>query len=153
MIDKVDLFSETSYQAAPWRFEAGSPNVAAIMGFGAAIKYVTQIGLSQIQDYEKQLMSYMSQQFSDIDNVELYGDGKNRHGVLSFNLMPHHAFDVGSFLEQYGIAIRTGHHCAMPLLKCLDQAAVCRASIALYNNAEDIDRLVASIKRTQMLLG
>lgn len=153
MIDKVDLFSETSYQAAPWRFEAGSPNVAAIMGFGAAIKYVTQIGLSQIQDYEKQLMSYMSQQFSDIDNVELYGDGKNRHSVLSFNLMPHHAFDVGSFLDQYGIAIRTGHHCAMPLLKRLDQAAVCRASIALYNNAEDIDRLVASIKRTQMLLG
>lgn len=153
MIDKVDLFSETSYQAAPWRFEAGSPNVAAIMGFGAAIEYVSQIGLSQIQDYEKQLMSYMSQQFSDIDNVELYGDGKNRHGVLSFNLTPHHAFDVGSFLDQYGIAIRTGHHCAMPLLKRLDQAAVCRASIALYNNAEDIDRLVASIKRTQMLLG
>ncbi|EKN6297941.1 cysteine desulfurase SufS, partial [Yersinia enterocolitica] len=131
MIKTVSLTQGTTFADAPWRFEAGSPNTAGIMGLGAAISYVNGLGLEQIQQYEQSLMQYALEQLSQIKSLTLYGPTK-RAGVIAFNLGQHHAYDVGSFLDQYGIAIRTGHHCAMPLMAFYQVPSMCRASLALY---------------------
>ncbi|MBW5813966.1 cysteine desulfurase SufS [Yersinia kristensenii] len=152
MIKTVSLTQGTTFADAPWRFEAGSPNTAGIMGLGAAISYVNQLGLAEIQHYEQTLMQYALEQLSQIKSLTLYGP-LNRAGVIAFNLGPHHAYDVGSFLDQYGIAIRTGHHCAMPLMAFYKVPSMCRASLALYNTHEEVDRLVAGLQRIEKLLG
>ncbi|CFR11712.1 cysteine desulfurase SufS [Yersinia kristensenii] len=152
MIKTVSLTQGTTFADAPWRFEAGSPNTAGIMGLGAAISYVNQLGLAEIQHYEQTLMQYALEQLSQIKSLTLYGP-VNRAGVIAFNLGPHHAYDVGSFLDQYGIAIRTGHHCAMPLMAFYKVPSMCRASLALYNTHEEVDRLVAGLQRIEKLLG
>ncbi|BFI70870.1 cysteine desulfurase SufS [Yersinia pseudotuberculosis] len=152
MIKTVSLTQGTTFADAPWRFEAGSPNTAGIMGLGAAIDYVTELGLLLIQQYEQSLMHYALAQLSQIKSLTLYGPTE-RAGVIAFNLGQHHAYDVGSFLDQYGIAIRTGHHCAMPLMAFYQVPSMCRASLALYNTREDVDRLVAGLQRIEKLLG
>ncbi|CNI01282.1 bifunctional cysteine desulfurase/selenocysteine lyase [Yersinia thracica] len=152
MIKTVSLTQGTSFADAPWRFEAGSPNTAGIMGLGAAISYVNQLGLAEIQQYEQTLMQYALEQLSQIKSLTLYGP-VNRAGVIAFNLGQHHAYDVGSFLDQYGIAIRTGHHCAMPLMAFYQVPSMCRASLALYNTREEVDRLVVGLQRIEKLLG
>lgn len=152
MIKTVSLTQGTTFADAPWRFEAGSPNTAGIMGLGAAIDYVTELGLLPIQQYEQSLMHYALAPLSQIKSLTLYGPTE-RAGVIAFNLGQHHAYDVGSFLDQYGIAIRTGHHCAMPLMAFYQVPSMCRASLALYNTREDVDRLVAGLQRIEKLLG
>ncbi|HEN3478974.1 TPA: cysteine desulfurase SufS [Yersinia enterocolitica] len=152
MIKTVSLTQGTTFADAPWRFEAGSPNTAGIMGLGAAISYVNGLGLEQIQQYEQSLMQYALEQLSQIKSLTLYGPTK-RAGVIAFNLGQHHAYDVGSFLDQYGIAIRTGHHCAMPLMAFYQVPSMCRASLVLYNTREEVDRLVAGLLRIEKLLG
>ncbi|CNH47451.1 bifunctional cysteine desulfurase/selenocysteine lyase [Yersinia aldovae] len=152
MIKTVSLTAGTTFADAPWRFEAGSPNTAGIMGLGAAISYVSALGLAQIQQYERSLMDYALQQLRQINSLTLYGPAA-RAGVIAFNLGPHHAYDVGSFLDQYGIAIRTGHHCAMPLMAFYQVPSMCRASLVLYNTREEVDRLVAGLQRIETLLG
>ncbi|HDL8284232.1 TPA: cysteine desulfurase SufS [Yersinia enterocolitica] len=152
MIKTVSLTQGTTFADAPWRFEAGSPNTAGIMGLGAAISYVNGLGLEQIQQYEQSLMQYALEQLSQIKSLTLYGPTK-RAGVIAFNLGQHHAYDVGSFLDQYGIAIRTGHHCAMPLMAFYQVPSMCRASLALYNTREEVDRLVVGLLRIEKLLG
>ncbi|CRY00623.1 cysteine desulfurase SufS [Yersinia enterocolitica] len=152
MIKTVSLTQGTTFADAPWRFEAGSPNTAGIMGLGAAISYVNGLELEQIQQYEQSLMQYALEQLSQIKSLTLYGPTK-RAGVIAFNLGQHHAYDVGSFLDQYGIAIRTGHHCAMPLMAFYQVPSMCRASLALYNTREEVDRLVAGLLRIEKLLG
>ena len=152
MIKTVSLSEFPTFADAPWRFEAGSPNTAGIMGLGAAISYVNGLGLEQIQQYEHSLMQYALEQLSQIQSLILYGPAE-RAGVIAFNLGQHHAYDVGSFLDQYGIAIRTGHHCAMPLMAFYQVPSMCRASLALYNTREEVDRLVAGLLRIEKLLG
>ncbi|MCY1687138.1 cysteine desulfurase SufS [Yersinia enterocolitica] len=152
MIKTVSLTQGTTFADAPWRFEAGSPNTAGIVGLGAAISYVNGLGLEQIQQYEQSLMQYALEQLSQIKSLTLYGPTK-RAGVIAFNLGQHHAYDVGSFLDQYGIAIRTGHHCAMPLMAFYQVPSMCRASLALYNTREEVDCLVAGLLRIEKLLG
>ncbi|CNJ53595.1 cysteine desulfurase SufS [Yersinia enterocolitica] len=152
MIKTVSLTQGTTFADAPWRFEAGSPNTAGIMGLGAAISYVNGLELEQIQQYEQSLMQYALEQLCQIKSLTLYGPTK-RAGVIAFNLGQHHAYDVGSFLDQYGIAIRTGHHCAMPLMAFYQVPSMCRASLALYNTREEVDRLVAGLLRIEKLLG
>lgn len=152
MIKTVSLTQGTTFADAPWRFEAGSPNTAGIMGLGAVISYVNDLGLAQIQQYEQSLMQYALEQLSQISSLTLYGPTA-RAGVIAFNLGSHHAYDVGSFLDQYGIAIRTGHHCAMPLMAYYKVPSMCRASLALYNTHEEVDRLVAGLQRIEKLLG
>ncbi|PVU34435.1 bifunctional cysteine desulfurase/selenocysteine lyase [Yersinia pestis] len=152
MIKTVSLTQGTTFADAPWRFEAGSPNTAGIMGLGAAIDYVTELGLLPIQQYEQSLMHYALAQLSQIKSLTLYGPTE-RAGVIAFNLGQHHAYDVGSFLDQYGIAIRTGHHCAMPLMAFYQVPSMCRASLALYNTREDVDRLVAGLQRIEKIAG
>lgn len=151
MIDQVCLPEGTTWGDIPWRFEAGTPNVGAIIGLGAAIRWMQQQGMAALHQHEAQLMRYAEQRLMEVDSLTLYGPSK-RTGVIAFNLGNHHAFDVGSFLDQYGIAIRTGHHCAMPLMHFFNVPAMCRASFACYNNQQEIDHLVAGLTRVQKLL-
>lgn len=152
MISTVSLTQGTTWAKAPWRFEAGTPNTGGIIGLGAAIDYVTSLGLDKIGDYEQMLMRYALEQLAQVPDITLYGPAQ-RLGVIAFNLGKHHAYDVGSFLDNYGIAVRTGHHCAMPLMAWYGVPAMCRASLAMYNTHEEVDRLVAGLTRIHRLLG
>ncbi|EAS4515353.1 cysteine desulfurase SufS [Salmonella enterica] len=152
MIATVSLTQGTTWAKAPWRFEAGTPNTGGIIGLGAAIDYVTSLGLDNIGDYEQMLMRYALEQLAQVPDITLYGPAQ-RLGVIAFNLGKHHAYDVGSFLDHYGIAVRTGHHCAMPLMAWYGVPAMCRASLAMYNTHEEVDRLVAGLTRIHRLLG
>lgn len=152
MIATVSLTQGTTWAKAPWRFEAGTPNTGGITGLGAAIDYVTSLGLDKIGDYEQMLMRYALEQLAQVPDITLYGPAQ-RLGVIAFNLGKHHAYDVGSFLDNYGIAVRTGHHCAMPLMAWYGVPAMCRASLAMYNTHEEVDRLVAGLTRIHRLLG
>lgn len=152
MIDQVTLPLGTSFGQAPWKFEAGTPNIAGILGLGAAIDYLEAIGFKEISAYEKSIMYYLVDSIKQLPEIELYGDDENRTGLLAFNMKNQHSFDVGSFLDRYGIAIRTGHHCAMPLIKRLGQSSVCRASIGMYTGPKDVDALCQALKRISQLL-
>ena len=152
MIQRVSLTQGTTFAAPPWRFEAGSPNTAGMMGLGAAIDYVEALGLENIHDYEQSLMRYALEALQQVPTLKIYGPAQ-RAGVIAFNLGEHHAYDVGSFLDQYGIAIRTGHHCAMPLMDFYRVPSMCRASLALYTSRQEVDRLVAGLQRIHRLLG
>lgn len=152
MISTVSLTQGTTWAKAPWRFEAGTPNTGGIIGLGAAIDYVTSLGLDKIGDYEQMLMRYALEQLAQVPDITLYGLAQ-RLGVIAFNLGKHHAYDVGSFLDNYGMAVRTGHHCAMPLMAWYGVPAMCRASLAMYNTHEEVDRLVAGLTRIHRLLG
>ena len=151
MIATVSLTQGTTWTKAPWRFEAGTPNTGGIIGLGAALDYVSALGLTQIAEYEQTLMRYALQALESVADLTLYGP-QNRLGVIAFNLGKHHAYDVGSFLDNYGIAVRTGHHCAMPLMEFYGVPAMCRASLAMYNTTEEVDRLVAGLQRIHKLL-
>lgn len=152
MIATVSLTEGTTYAKAPWRFEAGIPNTGGIIGLGAAIDYVSSLGLDAIAQYEQTLMRYALNALADVPDLTLYGP-QERLGVIAFNLGKHHAYDVGSFLDNYGVAVRTGHHCAMPLMAFYNVPAMCRASLVMYNTQEEVDRLVAGLKRIHQLLG
>ncbi|WP_312274790.1 cysteine desulfurase SufS [Pseudescherichia sp.] len=152
MIATVSLTDGTTYARAPWRFEAGTPNTGGIIALGAAIEYVSTLGLDNIQAYEQSLMRYALAEMATVPDITLYGPAQ-RQGVIAFNLGKHHAYDVGSFLDNYGVAVRTGHHCAMPLMAFYNVPAMCRASLAIYNTQEEVDRLVAGLKRIHQLLG
>lgn len=152
MIATVSLTEGTTYAKAPWRFEAGTPNTGGIIGLGAAIDYVSELGLDAIAQYEQTLMRYALNALAEVPDLTLYGP-QDRLGVIAFNLGKHHAYDVGSFLDNYGVAVRTGHHCAMPLMAFYNVPAMCRASLVMYNTEEEVDRLVAGLKRIHQLLG
>ncbi|PLK58912.1 bifunctional cysteine desulfurase/selenocysteine lyase [Candidatus Palibaumannia cicadellinicola] len=151
MIQKVSLSEGTTFAEAPWRFEAGSPNTAGIIGLGAAIDYVQQIGLDNIEIWERDLMHYALTALEQVPDLIIYGLNQ-RTGVIAFNLGKHHAYDVGSFLDRFGVAIRTGHQCAMPLMTYFNVPSMCRASLAMYTLREDIDCLVSALVRVQRLL-
>lgn len=152
MIATVSLTEGTTWAKAPWRFEAGTPNTGGIIGFGAALEYVSALDLNAIAQYETTLMEYALDALAAVPELTVYGP-RNRLGVIAFNLGQHHAYDVGSFLDNYGIAVRTGHHCAMPLMAFYQVPAMCRASLVMYNTTEEVDRLVAGLKRIHQLLG
>ncbi|MFP5597619.1 cysteine desulfurase SufS [Kluyvera sp. 142486] len=152
MIATVSLTEGTTWTKAPWRFEAGTPNTGGIIGLGAALDYVNTLGLTAIDEYEQTLMRYALDALATVPDLHLYGPAERR-GVIAFNLGKHHAYDVGSFLDNYGIAVRTGHHCAMPLMEFYQVPAMCRASLAMYNTVEEVDRLVAGLQRIRRLLG
>lgn len=152
MIRQVSLTKGITFADAPWRFEAGTPNVSAIIGLGAAFDYLTALNLRDVFAYEAQIMAYASKKLKEIPSIRLYGNDQ-REGVLAFNLGEHHAYDVGSFLDRYGIAIRTGHHCALPLMEHYHVPAMCRASVGIYTTKEDIDALFNALQRIKKLLG
>lgn len=152
MIDQVMLPTGTTWNSVPWCFEAGTPNTGGIIGLGAALAWIKELGMDAIHQHETALMDYAMDKLAAVPDLVIYGPA-NRCGVIAFNLGKHHAFDVGSFLDQYGIAIRTGHHCAMPLMRYYAVPAMCRASFSLYNSEEDADRLASGLIRIHHLLG
>ena len=146
-------FEKTAYNTLPFKFEAGTPNIAATIGLGAAIDYVNQIGLDKIAKYEHELLVYGTESLSRVPRLRLIGTAREKAGVLSFVLEGVHPHDVGTILDREGIAIRTGHHCAMPVMERFGIPATARASLAFYNTKEEIDALVAGIHKVKEVFG
>ncbi len=148
MIDKVS-FEETTFNRLPFKFEAGTPPIAAGTGFGDAIDYLNQIGMENIGRREQELLDYATDKLSAIEGLRIIGTTEQKASVISFVFDDIHAHDVGTILDQQGIAIRTGHHCAQPTMRRFNVPATARASISFYNNEEDIDRLTEALKRVK----
>ena len=144
MISSV-TFEKTTYNQLPYKFEAGTPNIADVVGLGAAIDYVEEIGIGAIGAHEHELLEYGTQALSEIPGLTIVGQAKEKASVLSFALQGIHPHDVGTILDQDGIAVRTGHHCAQPVMARFGVPATARASLALYNTKEEIDNLVEGI--------
>lgn len=145
MIDKV-TFEKTTYNVPPFRFEAGTPPIAAGIGLGAAIDYLNNIGMDAIAEREAYLLQYATKKVNEIDGFRMIGTSENKASVISFVFDDIHAHDIGTLIDKQGVAIRTGHHCAQPLLRRYNLNATARASIAFYNNEQDIDRFIEGLK-------
>jgi cysteine desulfurase/selenocysteine lyase len=148
MISSV-TFEKTTYNKLPYKFEAGTPHVAGAIGLGAAIEYVNGLGMDNIAAYEHELLAYATEAVSAIAGIRLIGTAKEKAGVLSFLLDSIHPHDIGTILDQEGIAIRTGHHCAQPLMQRFGIAATARASFALYNTREEVDALAEGMQKVR----
>ncbi|MGB2128373.1 MAG: aminotransferase class V-fold PLP-dependent enzyme [Flavicella sp.] len=151
MIETV-TFEKTTYAGLPHKFEAGTPNIAGGISFGVALDYMNSIGLENIAAYENELLEYGTTELSKIEGLRIYGTSKEKAAVISFNVGSIHPFDIGSILDKLGIAVRTGHHCAQPIMEQFGIPGTVRASFAFYNTKEEIDLLVAAVKRAQMML-
>ena len=153
MIDHV-TFEKTTYAPLPFKFEAGTPNIEGAIAMGVAIDFLSEIGMEAVHTHERELMEYMTARMKEIDGMVIYGTAPEKSGAFSFTLAGAHPTDIGTLLDNQGVAIRTGHHCAEPLMTRLGIPGTARASLAVYNTREDIDRLVeATIKAKMMLLG
>lgn len=148
MIDFVDLYDST-WKELPWKFEAGTPIIAGVIGLGAAIDFLQSIGLDTIEKYENELTEYAIERVKDIEGFTMYGPIKNHSSLITFNLEGIHAHDVSTVLDTEGIAIRSGHHCAQPLMRLLNVPATARASFYLYNTKADIDILIKALLKTK----
>ena len=151
MINNVTM-EKSTWNEIPWKFEAGTPNIAQVIGLGRAIEFISDIGLENIQLHEDKLLEYSIEELSKINGIELYGNPSNRGAVIPFNIEGVHSHDLAKFLDTDEICIRAGHHCAQPIMNVLGIPASARASFYLYNNAKDIDKLVESIKKTAKIL-
>ena len=138
-----------TWSELPYKFEAGTPNVAGAVGLGAALDYIGDLGLEGIASYETELIMYALESLQKIPNLTLYGPTRQRAAVMAFNLGEIHPHDVAQFLDQEGIAVRAGHHCAQPLMRKLDVPATVRASFSFYNIAPEIDRLAEALNKTE----
>ena len=148
MISSV-TFEKTLYNRLPYKFEAGTPHVSGAIGLGAALDYVNSVGLDRIARHEKQVLAYGTRRLLEIPSLRLVGTAKEKEGILSFVLEGIHPHDVGTILDQEGIAIRTGHHCAQPLMERFGVPATARASLALYNTVEEMDALARGIEKVR----
>ena len=149
-----EMVLEVSYEDASWnelpmRFEAGTPNIADAIALGAAVDYLTALGMENVREHEKQLTAYALDAFRELEEIDLFGpmDVDRRGGILSFHSFDVHPHDLGTFLDQEGVAIRTGHHCTMPLMGVLGVPATARASLYVYNTEQEVDALVDAVKR------
>ncbi|NKB22482.1 MAG: SufS family cysteine desulfurase [Alphaproteobacteria bacterium] len=152
MIDVV-TFEKTTYADLPFKFEAGTPHISGIIGMGAAIEYINGLGLENIAAHEHDLLEYGAVKLSEINSLRMIGTAPEKAAILSFVLETVHPHDVGTILDREGIAVRTGHHCAQPVMDRFDIAATIRASIGMYNTREEIDTLVAGLGRVQEIFG
>ncbi|MBF0441457.1 MAG: cysteine desulfurase [Oligoflexales bacterium] len=142
-------FSETEYASLPSKFEAGTPNIAGVLGLGAAIDFVESVGYAAIQSHEKRLTEYILERLSEIKGLTLVGTAKNRVPIFSFTLEGVHPHDIGTILDQDGIAIRVGHHCCQPIMEFFGIAATARISLSLYNTVEEIDQFCISLEKVR----
>jgi cysteine desulfurase/selenocysteine lyase len=152
MISSV-TFEKTIYNVVPYKFEAGTPSIDQVYGLEAALDYVHQIGLANIASYEHALLSYATEAISQIPGVRIIGTAREKAGVISFVVEGVHAHDVGTILDREGIAVRTGHHCAQPVMDRFGVPATVRASLAFYNTKQEINALAAGIQRVKALFG
>lgn len=151
MIKEV-TFEKTTYADLPHKFEAGTPNIAGGIVLGTAIDYLNTIGFENIQEYEHELLEYATKRLSEIEGLRIYGTGKNKASVISFNIDGIHPYDIGSIIDKLGIAVRTGHHCAQPIMNFFCIPGTIRASFSFYNTKEEIDLMVDAVKKAQTML-
>ena len=151
MIETVS-FKKTTYAGLPHKFEAGTPNICGGIAFGTAIEYMNSIGFNNIASYENELLEYGTQELLKIKGLKIYGATKEKTAVISFNVNEIHPYDIGSILDKLGIAVRTGHHCAQPIMDFYKIPGTIRASFSFYNTKEEIDILIAGVKRATIML-
>lgn len=151
MIKEV-TFEKTTYADLPHKFEAGTPNIAGGIVLGTAIDYLNSVGFENIHEYETELLEYATKRLSEIEGLRIYGTGKNKASVISFNIDGIHPYDIGSIIDKLGIAVRTGHHCAQPIMNFFCIPGTIRASFSFYNTKEEIDQMVDAVKKAQIML-
>lgn len=151
MIEEVS-FEKTTYAGLPHKFEAGTPNISGGIAFGAAIDYLNNIGFDAIVAHEDKLLDYATEKLLEIEGLKIYGTGPNKTSVISFNIEGIHPYDIGTIVDKMGIAVRTGHHCAQPIMDFYKIPGTVRASFAFYNTLEEVDALVAGVKKAKMML-
>jgi cysteine desulfurase/selenocysteine lyase len=152
MISSV-TFEKTTYNRIPYKFEAGTPDIAGVIGLSAAIDYLDEIDLDAAGEHEHSVLDYATKKVSDIPGVRIIGTAKNKAGILSFVMEGVHPHDIGTILDTEGVAIRAGHHCAQPLMERFGVAATARASLAMYNTKDEIDALVAALYKVREVFG
>jgi len=151
MIKEVS-FSGTTYAELPHKFEAGTPNIAGVIAFKSAIDFITNLGVETIAKYEDELLQYVTSEILKIEGVKIYGTAKNKSAILSFNIEGLHPYDIGMIVDKMGIAIRTGHHCAQPIMEKFNIPGTARISLAIYNTKEEIDLCINAIKKAKLML-
>jgi cysteine desulfurase/selenocysteine lyase len=151
MVDKVS-FEKTTYNELPYKFEAGTPSVGDVVGLKTAIEYIESVGIEKISAYQQELYRYAFEKLFQIDGIQFYGTAPRKAAILSFNLRGIHPFDVGAILDQFGIAVRTGHHCTQPIMTKFGIPGTVRASFAFYNTLEEIDLFVEAVKKAKEML-
>ena len=151
MIDQV-TFEKTTYAGLPHKFEAGTPNICGGIAFGAAINYMNAIGFKTIATYENELLEYATEQLKALGDVKIYADTKDKTAVISFNIEGLHPYDIGTIVDKLGVAVRTGHHCAQPIMDFFKIPGTIRASFMFYNTKEEIDIFIKAVKRAKMML-
>ncbi|MEC3964067.1 cysteine desulfurase [Flagellimonas halotolerans] len=151
MIAEV-TFEKTTYADLPHKFEAGTPNICGGIAFGAALDYMNNIGFDAIAQYEDELVEYATEQLLTIDGLKIYGTAANKTSVISFNIDGIHPYDIGTIVDKLGIAVRTGHHCAQPIMDFYRIPGTVRASFSFYNTKEEVDKLVGAVKRARNML-
>jgi cysteine desulfurase/selenocysteine lyase len=149
---KTVSFSGTTFNDLPFKFEAGTPNIAGCIALGTAIKYIQEVGIENIRSYETELLNYATEKLSAIEGLKIYGTAKHKSSVISFLLDGIHPYDIGVILDNMGIAIRTGHHCAQPVMDHYNIPGTCRASFAFYNTKEEVDALTEGILKAKKML-
>lgn len=152
MISSV-TFDKTEYADLPHKFEAGTPNISGVIGFGAAIDYMNNIGFDNIEAHEQELLKYATDRLNKIPGIKIYGDQVNKISVISFNLSNHHPSDIGSILDQFGIAVRTGQHCTQPIMDFYKIPGTVRVSLSFYNTKSEIDLLIDALEKASTMLG
>ena len=152
MISSV-TFEKTEYADLPYKFEAGTPNISGVIGFGAAIDYMNDIGFDNIESYEQELLKYATDRLKEIPGIKIYGNAVNKICIISFNLSSHHPSDIGSILDQFGIAVRTGQHCTQPVMDYYNIPGTVRISLSFYNTKSEIDLFIDALEKTSNMLG
>ena len=145
-------FEKTTYAGLPHKFEAGTPNICGGIAFGAALDYMNAIGIKNIAKYENELLTYATTRLKEISELRIIGDVAHKTAVISFVVEGAHPYDIGSILDKMGIAVRTGHHCAQPIMDFYQIPGTIRASFSFYNTFEEIDRLIEALKRALSML-
>ena len=151
MIQEV-TFEKTTYAELPHKFEAGTPNIAAVIAFKSAIDFILKLGLDNITKYENELLEYATSEISKIDGIKIFGTSEHKTSIISFNIKGIHHYDVGVILDKMGVAIRTGHHCTQPVMKKFNIAGTSRVSFAYYNTTEEIDYFILALKKAIKML-
>ena len=151
MIDEVS-FEKTTYSDLPNKFEPGTPNIAGVIASGIALDYINNIGLEEIKEYEDYLLYYATKKLLKINGLKIYGESKNKTSVISFNIGDIHPYDIGSLIDNLGIAVRTGHHCAQPIMDYFKIPGTIRVSFCFYNTTDEIDSLVSALKKASTML-
>ena len=151
MIDEVS-FEKTTYSDLPNKFEPGTPNIAGVIASGIALDYINNIGLEEIKEYEHYLLDYATKKLLEINGLKIYGESKNKTSVISFNIGDIHPYDIGSLIDNLGIAVRTGHHCAQPIMDYFKIPGTIRVSFCFYNTTDEIDSLVSALKKASTML-